>query len=54
MHADIADGILIVFLQHEEMNCRKMMERYTTKSRADFGRRDIRDVNHDKTKEIAK
>lgn len=54
MHADTADGILIAFLQHEEMACRKMMGQTSTKSRADFSRNELKQLHHQKTIEIVK
>jgi hypothetical protein len=54
MHADSADGILMSFLQHEEMACRKMMGNSSTKNRADFSRNELKQLNHHKTIEIVK
>lgn len=52
MHADAADGILIAFLQHEEMACRKMIDNNKSKSRTDFSRVEIKKIDHQRTKII--
>lgn len=46
IHADAADGILIAYLQNEEMTCRDMLENDSKKSRADFGLIHIKQVRH--------
>lgn len=54
MHADTADGILVAFLQQEEMNRRKMLETNPAMNKGDFGRNQFRETKHQKTKDIVK
>ena len=42
IHADTADGILIAYLQNEEMTCRDMLDNDTKKSRVDFSIKNIK------------
>lgn len=46
IHADAADGILIAYLQNEEMACREMLEENAIKNRADFGLKHIREMKN--------
>ena len=50
LHADSADGIMIAYLQSEEMACRYMLDLNTKKSRADFSRETIRELGFNKAK----
>ncbi len=54
MHADAADGILVAFLQQEEMNRRKMMEKNPAMNKTDFSRNQFRETTHQKTRDIVK